>query len=306
VLAWLLDADPSIRWQVMRDLTDATTDVVDRERALVGTHGWGASVLRRQAPDGTWAPNPDDHEWTSTPEGTAFVNLLWLRDLGLDPASPEARLAVGRVRDHVTWHWWDEHPFFVGEVEPCINSRVVALGAYFGEDVSGLVDRLLGEQMADGGWNCEQENGSTRGSFSTSINVLEGLLEFERAAGGNADVVAARLRGQEYLLERHLLRRLSTGEIADRRFTAFVFPPGWHYDVLRGLDHFRRAGAPDARMTEAVELVEQKRGEDGRWLLDWRMPSHLIPEVDEAEDEPSRWNTLRALRVLGWWNEAAR
>ena len=306
VLDWLLSSDPSIRWQVLRDLTEAPAAEVAAERARVATEGWGAAILARQQSDGTWPTTYDEKEWTTTPEGSAFVNLIWLKDLGLDPASEEARRAVGRVRDQVTWHWWDDHPFFVGEVEPCINSRVVGVGAYFGEDVSGLVERLLGEQMADGGWNCEQENGSTRGSFGTTINVLEAFLELERAGRAAADVTAARIRGQEYLLERSLMRRKSTGEVIDTKMLAFLFPPGWHYDVLRALDYFRLAGPPDPRMTEAVEIVRSKRNDDGRWLLDYAMPTHVIGGPTEVIDEPSRWNTLRALRVLRWWEHAGR
>jgi len=300
---WLLEGDPGIRWQMLRDLTDAPAEAVAAERAKVATEGWGAEVLAAQRQDGTWPAEFDGQRWTTSPEGSVFVALLWLRDLGLDPASEPARIALQRVRDHVVWHWWDNHPFFVGEVEPCINGRVVALGGYFGEDVSGLVERLLGEQMADGGWNCEQENGSVRGSFSTSINVLEGLLEYERATGASPEVTAARERGHEFLLERRMLRRVSTGEIADTKFQAFLFPPGWHYDVLRGLDYFRSAGvAPEPRMDEAMELVRSKRLADGRWLLYWSMPEHVTLREPEPIEEPSRWNTLRALRVLRWWD----
>jgi hypothetical protein len=223
--------------------------------------------------------------------------------MGLDPASDEARHAVTLVRDNVTWHWWDNKPFFEGEVEPCINGRVISVGSYFRQDVQSLVQRLLGEQMDDGGWNCEQENGSTRGSFHTTINVLEGLAEYERATGGDAEVRAARIRGQEYLLERRLLRRLSTGEIIEPVFTQLSFPTGYHYDVLRVLEYLRRAGAsPDARMAEAVDLVEEKRGEDGRWLLENAHPDQLDLQMDEAEGKPSRWNTLRALRALDWYS----
>ena len=305
VIEWLLEADPGIRWQVLRDLTDAPEAEVAAARAKVARVGWGAELLEAQRDDGTWPAEFDGKDWTTSPEGSVFVALLWLRDLGLDPASEAARRAIGRVRDHVTWHWWDHHPFFVGEVEPCINGRVVALGSYFGEDVSALVERLLGEQMADGGWNCEQENGSVRGSFSTSINVLEGLLEVEAAGHGSAAVSAAVARGREFLLARRMLYRLSTGEVADTKFRAFLFPPGWHYDVLRGLDYFRAAGvAPDPRMGDAIELVRSKRQDDGRWLLDWAMPSHVILREPEALEEPSRWNTLRALRVLRWWDGA--
>jgi hypothetical protein len=178
-----------------------------------------------------------------------------------------------------------------------------AVGAYFGEDVQGIVDRLLGEQMSDGGWNCEQERGSTRGSFHTTICVLEGLLEHERATGGSPAVTAARERGQEYLLERRMLRRLSTGEVIDPAWTQFSFPTGYHYDVLRGLEYLRSAGiTPDARMAEAIDLVASKRDADGRWLLENVHPDELDAEPGAAEGRPSRWNTLRALRVLDWYS----
>jgi hypothetical protein len=242
--------------------------------------------------------------------------LLLLRDLGLDPASDEARRAVGLVRDRVTWKGCgppecDGNPFFAGEVEPCINGQVGAVGAYFGQDVRGIVGRLLAEQLPDGGWNCEAENGSTRSSFNTTICVLEALLEHERSGGNSPDVTAARLRGQEYLLDRRLFRRLSTGEAIERDrkggavWTRFAFPTWWHYDVLRGLEYLRRAGvAPDERVTEAVDLVASKRDGDGWWPLDVRYPGELLVETDEREGQPSRWNTLRALRVLRWHQQA--
>ena len=230
------------------------------------------------------------------------MSLGWLRDLGLDPSSTEARRAVTLVRDNVTWHWWGDNPFFVGEVEPCINGRVVTIGSYFGQDVQALVARLLGEQMNDGGWNCEQENGATVGSFHTTINVLEGLLEHEGATGGTADVRAARVRGEAYLLERRMLRRRSTGEVADPAFTELSFPTGYHYDVLRGLEYLRWAGGPaDERVVEAIDRVAEKRRPDGRWALENPHPDQLDLDIDEAAGAPSRWNTLRALRVLRWY-----
>ena len=297
VIQWLLDSDPSIRWQVMQDVTDASEDEVAVERAKVATEGWGALLLARQEPNGNWGGEPDNPEWT------CLLSLLWLRDLGLDPSSPESDRAVELVRDHVTWHWWDNKPFFEGEVEPCINGRVVSVGSYFQQDVHALVQRLLGEQMDDGGWNCEQENGSKRGSFHTTINVLEGLAEHERATGGSPAVTAARKRGQEYLLERHLLRRLSTGEIIDSTFSGLSFPTGYYYDALRALEYLRRAGASwGERMREALDLVIQKRGGDGRWPLENPHPDQLDLGMDESDGKPSRWNTLRALRVLDWYS----
>jgi hypothetical protein len=283
---------------VLRDLTDASSEQVATERARVATEGLGAALLALQSPDGTWPPHPQNPGWQASPEGTAFTALLWLKELGLDPASPQARLAVERVREQVTWHWWDDHAFFIGEVEPCINSRVVALGAYFGEDVSGLVERLLGEQMVDGGWNCEQERGSVRGSFNTTINVLEGLLAHERATGGAQGSTDARARGHEYLLERRLLRRLTTGEEIDPDFSRFSFPTDYNFDILRALDYFRDAGIEDDRLADALEVVRGKRLDDGRWHLDHRNPRHIDFDLGEVQGEPSRWITLRALRVL--------
>jgi hypothetical protein len=300
VIQWLLDSDPSIRWQVMRDLTAAPKEEVAAERAKVAVEGWGAQLLAAQGTDGYWGTG------TSNPEWVSLQTLLLLHDMGLDPTSEDARGAVARVRDNVTWQGvlpqdaaWHGKPLFAGEVEPCINGRVVTVGSYFRQDVQGIVDRLLGEQMPDGGWNCEQERGSTRGSFHTTICVLEGLLEHERATGGSPMVTAARERGQEYLLERHLLRRLSTDEVIDSAWTQFSFPTGYHYDVLRGLEYLRSAGiALDTRMAEAIELVKSKRDADGRWLLENVHPDLLDAEPGAAEGRPSRWNTLRALRVL--------
>ena len=308
---WLLDSDPSIRWQVLRDLADAPADEVRAERARVAREGVGAQLLALQAADGRWGGAAWNHGWNST------MHVLWLlRHLGLDPASAEARRAVGLVRAHVTWQGCgppecDGNRFFEGEVEPCINGQVAAAGAYFGEDVRGIIDRLLTEQLSDGGWNCEAPNGSTRSSFNTTICVLEALLEHERAGRGTPDVTAARHRGQEYLLERRLFRRRSTGEVIERDrkggagWTRFAFPPWWHYDVLRGLEYLRSAGVTsDERAAEAIELVALKRDGNGRWPLETRYPGVMPVELDEGEGRPSRWNTLRALRVLRGFERA--
>jgi hypothetical protein len=302
VIDWLLIADPAIRWQVLRDLTDAPASEVARERSRIATDGWGAELLARQTPDGRFGGDPDHPSWTTSAEWHCLMTLTLLRDMGLDPQSAEARRAVALVRDNVTWHWFDDNPFFVGEVEPCINGRVAAIGAYFGEDSQRLVDRLLGEQMADGGWNCEQEIGSTRGSFHSTINVLEGLLEHERANGTSDALTTAQERGREYLLERRLLRRLSTGEIVYPEVTQLSFPTSHHYDVLRALDYLRAVDvAPDSRMDEAIGIVTAKRDGEGRWPLENPLPDLLEIDLGEREGQPSRWNTLRAMRVLRWY-----
>lgn len=298
VLDWLLDSDPAIRWQAMRDLTDASAADVAAERARVAREGWGAQLLAAQGADGQWSGGAYFPEWTAT-----TITLQLLRQFGVDPTTEAVRRAIARVQANSRWEH-DDEPYFEGEVEPCINGQALAIGAYFGEDVRGIVNRLLAEQMEDGGWNCEQENGSTRGSFDTTINVLEGLLAFERATGGDAEVAVARNRGQEYLLERNMFRRLSTGEAiipSSTDWLAFSFPYAWHYDVLRGLDYLREAGvAPDERVAEVLDIVASKRDAQGRWRLDRAHHDQLLVDLGEREGEPSRWITLHALRVLRW------
>jgi hypothetical protein len=292
----------------MRDLIGAPADEIASERARVATEGAGARLLALQGMDGRWGGAAWNRGWDST-----MHVLMLLRDMGLDPASDQARRAVGLVRDRVTWQGCgppecDGNAFFEGEVEPCINGQVAAVGAYFGQDVRGIVDRLLAEQLPDGGWNCEAASGSTRSSFNTTICVLEALLEYERAVGDSPKVTGARVRGQEYLLERRLFRRRSTGEVIERDrkggavWMRFAFPTWWHYDVLRGLEYLVRAGVtPDSRVTEAIDLVTSKRDDDGRWPLETKYPGKMPVETDECQGRPSRWITLRALDVLDWY-----
>src|SRR5262245_11781212 len=227
-MRWLLDSDPSIRWQVMRDLGGESDEAVAAERSRIAEEGWGAQLLDRQRPDGKWGDGTSEPQWAST-----LHTLLLLRAMGLDPTSARARTAVRIVRDKVTWGpEFGDSPFFEGEVEPCINGGTLALGSYFGEPSDRLLDRLLGEQLRDGGWNCEAERGSVRSSFHTTICVLEGLLEYEKVKGVMATVTETRARAQEYLLERRMFRRLSSGEVIDSNWTRFCFPTTWHYDVL--------------------------------------------------------------------------
>ena len=308
VLQWLLDSDPSIRWQAMRDLIGVSADEVAAERARVAREGAGAKLLALQAPDGRWGGAAWNRGWNST-----MHVLMLLRDMGLDPASEQARRAVTLVREQVTWKGCgppecDRNAFFEGEVEPCINGQVAAVGAYFGQDAGGLVATLLAEQLPDGGWNCEAANGSTRSSFNTTICVLEALLAYEHATGGSPAIVEARLRGQEYLLERRLCRRLSTGEVIERdrkggsAWTRFAFPTWWRYDVLRGLEYLRSAGVGyEERIAEPIALVASKRDSNGLWRLETTYPGVMPVEMGEVEGRPSRWNTLRALRVLNWF-----
>jgi hypothetical protein len=305
VIEWLLASDPAIRWQVMRDLTAAPAAGVAGERRRVALHGWGARLLDLQGNDGHWGGATFvPRAWVST-----FDTLQLLRDLGVDPAGDRVRSAIDRVRHGCTWgQEFSDAPFFEGEVEPCINGRVLAIGAYFGHASDRLADRLLQEQLSDGGWNCDAPR-SRRSSFHTTICVLEGLLEYETARGPRPEVAAARRRGQAYLLDRRLFRSRSTGEIIqiDRKtrseaaWTRLSFPTRWHYDLLWGLDYLRRAGAvPDGRVAEAIDLVRSKRDEDGRWPLENPHPGRTHFDMEGSAGGPSRWTTLRALRVLRW------
>ena len=289
-IAWLLDSDPSIRWQTMRDLTGASPSAIADERARVVREGLGAAILARQAADGAWR-QLDSPAQTPVWLTTLFTMLL-LRAAGVDPADPAVESAMARLETGVRWNdcdcGWELRPphtggntFFEGEVEPCINGGALALGAYFGRPNDALARRLLAEQLSDGGWNCEAPK-SAVSSFHTTICVLEGLLEYQRAIGPTSpitpQIAAARQRGHEYLLQRSLFRRRSTGEVVDPAFLELAFPPRYRYDILRVLDYFRSAHLqPDPRIDEAL----------------------AVP-TGESVGEPSRWNTLRALRTLRW------
>jgi hypothetical protein len=308
VVGWLLESDPAIRWQVMRDLLDRPERDWAAERARVEGEGWGARLLAAEDEDGQWDGGAffpagfARREWQEV--GQPWTATAWtltqLRELGLDPRCASALRATALVGENARWDH-DGQPFWEGEVEECINGRTVAAGAYFGVDIAPIVDRLAGERQPDGGWNCERANGSDRSSFHSTINVLEGLLEFERATGGTPASRAARAGGEEYLLERALFRRRSTGEPADEQFLRFTHPSRAEYDVLRALDHFRAAGgAPDARVAEAIERVRGRREPDGTWTLDRVLPGRNWLTLDDGPGRPSRWITLRALRVLRW------
>ncbi|MEJ3405643.1 hypothetical protein WDJ51_12945 [Rathayibacter sp. YIM 133350] len=303
VTEWLLDSDPSIRWQVMRDLTDEPSEAVAAERARVATEGWGAQLLELQDERGYWGGEEYGEDRKSV-----FWTLHSLRRLGLDPRSPLAREAIERVAANVVWQYWDDLPFFAGEVEPCINGGVLALAGYFGQLGQGsdrILDLLLAERLDDGGWNCDAPQ-SKRSSFDTTLCVLEGFAEYQRVTGETGDrVTDARRTGEEYLLERNLFRRLSTGEIANGRYVNLSFPPYWFYDVLRSLDYFRTAhDEPDERLAPAIDLLLAQREPDGRWLAGTPWPGEVYFALDAPENEPSRWNTLRALRVLRWYDES--
>jgi hypothetical protein len=290
-----MDSDPSIRWQVMHELTDAPASAVAIERSRVAEEGWAVRLLALQADDGQWGGGAYSPKWIST-----TYTLLLLRHLGVDPANPRMRTATERVRERVVMGG-QSRPFFHYATELCVTSMALALGSYFLDDIDDMPqpEVLLHRQRNDGGWNCHVS--SDRSSFHTTISALEGLLEYERAAGGDPTLAEARGRAHDYLLERRLMYSLRSGELINKRWLLMSFPPRWYYDVLRGLDYLRNAGVDvDPRAEEAIATIEGKRRKDGVWPLQNRHPGREHFVMEEGAGKPSRWNTLRALRVLKW------
>jgi len=305
-LKWLLDSDPAIRWQVMRDPIDAPPKAIAAERSRVATNGWAARLLARQSPAGNWGGRQEDCGLLVT-----LYSLVVLMNLGLDPASKHARKMIDRVDKRLVFKPLNNRPFLHGETEPCINGRILAIGAYFNKPNRRLANQLLRQQLEDGGWNCEavepspKRPKSRRSSFHTTICVLEGLLAYERAGHKTGALTKARKWGENYLLERRMFRSLRTGEVIDERWLRFSFPTFWHYDVLRGLDYLRDAGVkPDRRVREAIEIVTERRHQNGRWPLNLLHREHIPLEMETDIGRASRWNTLRALRVLRWYSNS--
>lgn len=303
VLDWLLEGDPAIRWQVLRDLLGASRHAIRREQKRIAREGWGARLLALQDRDGRWAGGIYTPKWTST-----TYTMLLLRSLGLEPRHSQAMHSCRVLLDAGFWsdggiNYYPQRHMFS---ETCISSMVLGIVCWFSlEDgrVDALAEHVMAQQMADGGWNCRAMpgySGATHGSFHTTISALEALLEYERFRPERARTArAAQARGREFLLLHRMFRSHRTGKIAKPAFTRFVFPFHWHYDALRGLDYFRHAGAQlDSRLGDAFELVESRRRADGRWPLGGRYPGKTFFDLERGG--ASRWNTLRALRVLRW------
>jgi hypothetical protein len=305
-LKWLLASDPAIRWQVMRDLTDEGPTAIAAERSRIATEGWGAQLLALQSAAGNWGGPNEDRGLLVT-----LYSLVVLKDLGLDPASKQAHKMIDRVDKRLVFKPLNNRPFLHGETEPCINGRILGLGSYFKEPNDALATQLLSEQLEDGGWNCEAPK-SRRSSFHSTICVLEGLLDYERAGRKSEAVTKGRKRAENYLLDRRMFRSHRTGKVIDKRWLRFTFPTFWHYDVLRGLDYLRNAEIkPDNRVKDAIETVIERRHQNGRWPLNLLHPEHksvrfsTIPfplKIETDVGRASHWNTLRALRVLRWYN----
>jgi hypothetical protein len=304
VLAWLLDGDPAIRWQVRRDLLGEPPEAYEGERARVATEGWGAQLLALQDPAGTWGNKLYNPKWTST-----TYTLLHLRHLGLPPENGQARRGCQLLLDKGFFRDGGISFFKSWKTsETCVTGMVLALLSYFrcaDERLDRIAGHLLSQQMADGGWNCERPRGATHGSFHTTISVLEGLREYALFHPAEAAAVEdAAARGREFLLVHRLYRSHRTGEVADPAMARITFPPRWHYDFLRGLEYFRWVDARrDERMMDAIDLLRGKQTPDGRWKQGQNWPGRVFFNM-EAGGQPGRWNTLAGLRVLRWWDKS--
>ena len=306
VVEWLLEGDPSIRWQTLRDLVGAPKRRVTGERARVALEGWGARLLSLQDAEGTWAGGQSGDGGLYSPKWTSTTyTMLLLRDLGLAPVDPNAARACALLLDQglqkdggIAYGFWKQS-------ETCVTGMVLSILSYFeieDERLDRIAEHLLEQQMPDGGWNCRRRRGATHSSVHTTISALEGLRFYQlHRAREQRDVRAAGVRGREFLLMHRLFRSDRTGRVIKPEFTHFHFPPRWHYDVLRGLDHFRDVGAPrDDRLSDAIDVVLERRRSDGRWLLERRWSGKTYFQLERI-GAASRWNTLRALRVLKWW-----
>jgi hypothetical protein len=312
---WLLDSDPALRWQVERDVAGEPPQLWEATRSRIATEGFGARLLALQDHDGQWAggaffPGDFDFRGPEAAEGAGqpWTATTWtlntLRDWGLDPG---ALAGTAELLDANSRWEYDNLPYWGGEVDCCINSYTVANGVWLGADVSGLVDWFVDHQLADGGWNCEWVEGSTRSSFHSTLNSLKGLLAYDTATGGTDATRTARRVGEEYLLQRGLYRRLSTGEPVAPWALRFAYPFRWTYNVLNAANYFRERSVldgtpPDRRMADAVEQIRAARQPDGTWIQARRHPGRVWFEIDVPEGEPSKWLTLYGTRVLEWWD----
>jgi len=303
VLDWLAVGDPAVRWQVERDLLSRDPAIWQQTRDQVGRVGWGRELLDRQHVGGTWGGGLYSPKWTST-----TYTLLLLRRLGLAPSDDQAIAGCRRLLDDANWvEGGVAYSLNWGYAERCVNGMILSLVSYFdvGDPrVDSIAELLLSARMSDGGWNCRDHEGAAHSSFHTTISVLEGLAEWKRSTG-SSDADAAIARARDFMLDHRLYRSHRTDEVISDAWTVFHFPPRWHYDVLRGLDHLQDAGAvPDQRAADAVELVRARRRPDGRWAKGPQYSGDTFFTLEPGR-MPGRWNTLRALRVLRWWNHGA-
>jgi hypothetical protein len=302
-MSWLLAGDPAIAWQTQRDLLGAPASVWQSLRTRTLTEGWGARLLALQDVNGGWGGGVYSPKWTST-----TYTLLTLCDLGVPAGGP----ATERGAHHALAGLFGEHadPAFhtrLAACDRCIVGMALRIACTFVADdprIEPLVVNLLAEQMPDGGWNCRRHRRPPpiHSSFHTTLNVLEGIRAYLEtpAAAHHQELAQAEEEALELLLQHQLYRSDKTGAVIREEWTHPVYPYRWHYDVLRGLAYCARVDAPhDGRFADAVGLLEQRRQADGSWPRGKAYSGRVFFTMEPAG--ASRWNTLRALRVLRWW-----
>jgi hypothetical protein len=306
VIDWLLQGDPAIRWQTLRDLVGAPAAEWQAEQRLTAQAGWGSQLLAQQDPaSGGWGGGIYSPKWIST-----TYTLLSLRAIGIPPDCAPAQRGARLMLDHLLGPQRDaafEQRLL--DCDRCIVGMILQLCTYFGiedERIDAVIQNILAEQMADGGWNCRKNRvpQTHHSSFHTTFNVLDGLREvLERGSSPwAAELGAAEAGALELLLQHRLFRSDHSGNIIRSEFKRLAYPFRWHYDILRGLDYFARLKAGrDPRLAEAISLLTECRQSDGRWPNQYKYSGKVFFDMERV-GRSSRWNTLRALRVLKWWH----
>ncbi|MCK0126206.1 hypothetical protein MWU76_17580 [Gelidibacter sp. F2691] len=295
IIKWLMAGDPAVAYQTSRDLLGENR--ADLRQAML-SGGQVARLLALRGPHGGWGDGYYRPRWACT-----HYILLELKELGL-PALPEIAALMNHVANtHMAREGGLGHAPDVAKADACINGMFLNFGCAFGleeEHAAAVLDWLLSQQMADGGWNCRKNrSGAVHSSLHSTLSIVEGLHEYARAGISHraAEAHAAAEAGRAFILLHQFYRSDHTGRIIKSEFLRLPYPPRWRYNVLRALDHFRAAGcAYDPRMDDALDVIASKRRTDGRWpIYASQKGDTLGPEKGPG---PSHWVTLLALRVL--------
>lgn len=296
VQQWLLAGDSAVQYQTWRDLHGEDRPELEQQ---VPHDGDAAAILAAQRPDGHWGLGFYQPKWTSS-----HYSLLELRDLGVPHEHSECRRAVTLIAKEKSADGGVNPSGTVKQADVCMNGMFLAYGSHFTAEpaeLESVVDFVLGQQMHDGGFNCQaNRSGASTASVHSTTSVIEGLAEY--TARGYAyrrdDARRAMLDAVETLLSRHLYQRRSDHQPIRAEFTRLHHPARWHFDVLRGLDVLRAAQVPsDERLDDALRVIESRRRDDGRWSAASQYPGETHVTYPRASS-PNRWVTLRALRVL--------
>lgn len=297
ILAWLIEGDVSIQYQVHRDLLGINKPALQHK---IESEGWGLQFLNARKPNGHWGLGFYQPKWTST-----HYTLLDLKNLNISPNNKLIKETLQLIFEKEKAKDGGIKPIGTTQTsDVCINGMVLNYACYFNTEenlVRSVVDALLAQKMEDGGFNCQSNRkGATHSSLHTTLSVLEGILEYERNGYTYRldELRKAKLESQEFILIHHLFRSDKTGNIIHPNFLKLYYPCRWYYDILKAMAYFQSANARyDQRMDDAMDLIISKRTKDGSWKLAAAHPGQTHMAMEQA-GKPSRWNTLRALRIL--------